>query len=260
MKFLRVVSSKKKSRKKVGMTDTSGTVPPSGEGVASSDEWPKELEEGNEGEIKCAARKCERIMEAMEAVQNKQMKTSLEERLAKAQSELDRLIESGSSSVSPTKRLLVLKSKMPKPRTTESVKSRFKGVYGVRSLKKGSVRWTAKLLKDNTWYRDGSYTDEAEAARAVDARLRAWGRDDECNFDEKGFERPARLRKHGSSKRRPPSTEGTEPEFKRLAQQQTPADDQAGAAGDEDDDEDQPEASTANDDDAPPPPQAAVTI
>lgn len=179
------------------------TEPSEGE----KEEWHKEMEEGNEGAIKFAARKCERIMEAMEAVQNKQMRASLEERLAKAEQELDRLIDSGSSSNVSPKRLLVLKSssKLPKARTTESVKSRFKGVYGVRSLKKGSVRWTAKLLKDNTWYRDGSYTDEAEAARAVDARLRAWGRDDECNFDEEGLERPARERKHGSSKRRTPS-------------------------------------------------------
>mmetsp|Transcript_9522 Transcript_9522/g.30449 ORF Transcript_9522/g.30449 Transcript_9522/m.30449 type:complete len:251 (+) Transcript_9522:72-824(+) len=161
-------------------------------------------EEGEEGPIKAAARKCERIMEALEAVANKQMRTTLEERLSKAERELDQLIEFGAAQngaklATPRAKSAV---KNPKARTTESVKSRFKGVYGVRSLKKGSVRWTAKLLKDNTWYRDGSYTDEEEAARAVDARLRAWGRDDECNFDDTGNERPARERKHGSSKRR----------------------------------------------------------
>jgi len=203
-----------------------------GEAAATSDDvagapqeepTPAEMEEGvlesltkeedlDEGPIKCAARKCERIMEAIEAVQNKQMRTMLEERLARAERELDQLIEFGASqqngakvlATRPTKGGGPAGTKSPKARTTESVKSRFKGVYGVRSLKKGSVRWTAKLLKDNTWYRDGSYTDEEEAARAVDARLRAWGRDDECNFDDAGAERPARERKHGSSKRRQP--------------------------------------------------------
>lgn len=160
----------------------------------------------DEAPIKAAARKCERIMEALEAVQNKQMRTALEERLAKAERELDQMIEFGQTQYDSSPRLgrpsTIKSAKSPKVRTTESVKSRFKGVYGVRSLKKGSIRWTAKLLKDNTWYRDGSYTDEEEAARAVDARLRAWGRDDECNFDDAGAERPARERKHGSSKRR----------------------------------------------------------
>lgn len=183
-----------------------------------------------EGPIKVAARKCDRIMEALDAVANKQMRSMLQERLARAERELDQLLEFGSgengavlvaknAATSSTLKAKTQVSKSPKTRTTESVKSRFKGVYGVRSLKKGSIRWTAKLLKDNTWYRDGSYTDEEEAARAVDARLRAWGRSDECNFDDDGVERPARERKHGSSKRRAsqaPPTQTTEPKRQQL--------------------------------------------
>lgn len=167
--------------------------------VESSDE-DKEAKK-KDGPIKTAAKKCERILEALEVVKNERMRQTLQERLQKAERELDDLIEYGQVKNKPRKT-----NGEPKPRTTESVKSRFKGVYGVRSLKKGNIRWTAKLLKDNTWYRDGSYTDEEEAARAVDARLRAWGRDDECNFDDTGVERPARDRKHGCSKRRLPTT------------------------------------------------------
>jgi len=210
-------------------------------------------------EVTAAALKMEGIHEALEAVRNERTRGVLQRRLEAAQRELDEAI--ANTAVAPPQALapppVAASPPAQKPKTTRSVNSRFKGVYGVESLKKGTVRWTAKLLRGNQWYRDGSHDAEEDAARAVDRRLRSWNRDDECNFTVDGEERPLEERKRGgsASKRRAPGGSGggarkkqqtdsagrdANPKRLRVAASRDDDDDQEPEDDDDDDDEHEP--------------------